>query len=455
MGVSMSKLSAVGLGLAIVVCPSSVLASVIQVGKDVPSITAAIATKPKPGTVIQLPAGTYSTNTGEVFPLRIPQGVTLRGNVSQRGAGVVILGGGRFISPTFADQNATILPANDTIIEGVTVTNSNPRGYGIWVESSQRVQIRNNTLTGNTHDGVFLTGKAEALVVNNLFRSNMGSGLSAVGTSSGEIRQNIFENTGFGLSIGQKSRVKVIANQITNNVDGIVITHEAQPLLRDNVIAGSQRDGVVIVADRDRYPQPDLGTSASNGGNTFRNNRLNDIRNLTPIVIAAVGNQLNPSRVTGRLDMTANPVLADRPLKFPASLRNDTANQLPTTSTGLKFPDNWRNDVKSQDKLAQSPSKTITIERPPRPLTNTITIPDRPTAVIDPRTGQPMRFRVIVPISSDSDLARIRTVIPDAFRSYRGGQMVAQIGAYSDRPSAEAQANRVSPLGFQASIVDF
>jgi len=443
----MSKLFAVGLGLVIVVCPSSVFASVIQVGKDVPSITAAIATKPKPGTVIQLPAGTYSTNTGEVFPLRIPQGVTLRGNASQRGAGVIILGGGKFISPTFADQNAAILPADGVTIEGVTVTNSNPRGYGIWVESSQRVQIRNNTLTGNTHDGVFLTGKAEALVANNLFRSNTGSGLSAVGSSSGEIRQNIFENTGFGLSIGQKSQVKVIANQITNNVDGIVITHEAKPLLRDNVIAGSQRDGVVIVADRDRYPQPDLGTITSNGGNAFRNNRLNDIRNLTPIAIAVVGNQLNPSRVMGRLDMTANPVLADRPLKFPASLRNDTANQ------GLKFPDSLRRDVKSQDKLAQSPSKTIIIERQPRPLNNTIIVPTRPA--IDPRTGQPMRFRVIVPISSDGDLARIRTVIPDAFRSYRSGQMVAQIGAYSDRPDAEAQANRVSPLGFQASIVDF
>jgi parallel beta-helix repeat protein len=447
----MSKLLAVGLGLVIVVCPSSVLASVIQVGKDVPSITAAIATKPKPGTVIQVPAGTYSTNTGEVFPLRIPRGVTLRGNASQRGAGVLIWGGGKFISPTFADQNAAILPADGAIIEGVSVTNSNPRGYGIWVESSQRVQILNNTLTGNTHDGLFLTGKAEALVLNNLFRNNTGSGLSAVGTSTGEIRQNIFDNTGFGLSIGQKSQVKVIANQITNNVDGIVITHEAQPLIRDNVIAGSQRDGVVIVADRDRYPQPDLGRITSNGGNTFRNNRLNDIRNLTPVAIAAVGNQLEPSRVSGKLDMTVNPVLTDRPLRFPASLRSEPvpAHQLPTTPTGLKFPDSLRRDVKSQDKLVQSPSKTIIIERLPRPIS------PQSALVLDPRTGQPMRFRVVVPISSESDLARIRTVIPDAFRLYRSGQMLAQIGAYSDRPDAEAQATKVTPLGFQANIVDF
>jgi hypothetical protein len=141
---------------------------------------------------------------------------------------------------------------------------------------------------------------------------------------------------------------------------------------------------------------------------------------------------------------------ANAPVNNQINGSNDRSillSQLPKTSMGLKFPESWRRDGKSQDKIAQKPP--IIIERPPRPVSPT------PPVVLDPLTGQPMRFRVVVPTSSDNDLARIRTVIPDAFRVYRGGQMVVQIGAYSDRSDAEAQASKVAPLGYQANIVDF
>jgi parallel beta-helix repeat protein len=84
----------------------------------------------------------------------------------------------------------------------------------VWVESSNNVTIANNTFTNNNHDGVFLTGTASALVVGNIFTKNGANGMTALGTSSGEIRENTFEDTGFGLTIAQKSRVVLSKNRI-------------------------------------------------------------------------------------------------------------------------------------------------------------------------------------------------------------------------------------------------
>lgn len=65
------------------------------------TITAAL-NKAQPGTIIQLAPGKYTSETGEVFPLTIKQGVTLRGDESTKGQNIVIAGGGNFVSPTFA-----------------------------------------------------------------------------------------------------------------------------------------------------------------------------------------------------------------------------------------------------------------------------------------------------------------------------------------------------------------
>jgi len=435
-------------GVAVSIVPAHTLAqtnptAIIQVGKDVRTITEAITSNPRPGTVIQLSAGTYSTDAGEIFPLRLPAGVILRGNPATKGAGIIISGGGRFISPTFADQNAAIIPSRGARIEGITIQNRNPRGYGIWIESQPDVHISHNSFTANTHDGVFLAGTAVAWISDNHFVGNTGSGLSAVGSSSGEIRNNLFENTGFGLSIGQKSQVKLVANRIVNNVDGVIITNEAVPVFRHNIIEGSHRDGLVVIADRDKTPRPDLGTIDSNGSNIFRHNRLHDIHNLAPVMISAVGNQLNPSRVKGRVDFynTPNATPTNPGLRFPESLRKPKAEILPPPSNRLPSP------------VVQNPTKTIIIDRESRPVAIPPVRP--PVSAIDPRTGQPLRFRVLVPVNGDTDLARIRTIVPDAFRSVREGRTVVQIGAYSDRADAEAQAQRIAPLGMQAVITNF
>jgi len=302
-----------------------------SVNNPYPSITAAIASKPMAGSVIQLQEGIYSAETGESFPFKIPTGVILRGEPTARGVNTVIRGGGKFISATFASQNITMLLNNDARVEGITVTNPNTRGTAIWVESGQRVTIANNTLINSDREGVFLAGTADAIISDNVFRKNGANGLSAVGSSTGEIRNNVFEGTGFGLAIGQKSRVNVSDNQILNNVDGVIISNLSSPTLRNNLIADNKRNGIAILKDRKGYPIANLGTSTSLGKNVFRNNLGKDINNNSGVTQVAVGNELDLKKVvgdvafTGEVPIASSPVVASTnvPVNLPIEIKRE------------------------------------------------------------------------------------------------------------------------------------
>ncbi|MFO5439799.1 MAG: DUF1565 domain-containing protein [Dolichospermum sp.] len=131
------------------------------------TITSALI-QAKPGTVIQLAPGNYSN---ESFPIKLKPGVTLRGDESSLGERVVISGGGDYISGIFAKQNITIVANQDTVIAGVTVTNKNERGTGVWVESTNPI-IRNSSFISNAREGVFVTGQGNPRIENNRFVQN-------------------------------------------------------------------------------------------------------------------------------------------------------------------------------------------------------------------------------------------------------------------------------------------
>jgi parallel beta-helix repeat protein len=236
------------------------------------TITSALS-QAKPGTVIQLAPGNYSK---ESFPILLKPGVTLRGDESSKGERVVISGGGDYISRIFAKQNITILADQDTTIEGVTVTNTNERGTGVWIESTNPT-IKNSTFTNNARDGVFVTGTGNPKIENNRFVQNSANGISLTKSSQGEVRNNLFQNNGFGLAIGNTSTTSLTENQIVQNKDGIVISESAKPLVRKNTIQNNKRDGIVLIHDA----LPDLGTSNNPGGNVIANNGRYNFHNAT------------------------------------------------------------------------------------------------------------------------------------------------------------------------------
>ena len=260
----------------------------------------------KANTIIQLAPGSYIKDNGEVFPLDIKQGVTLRGDEATKGQTTVIIGSGSFISPTIAGQNVTILAENDSRISGVTVTNPNSRGTAVWVESTNPT-IENNTFSNSKREGVFVTGTGAPKIQNNLFTKNDANGIAMIRSAQGEVRNNRFETTGFGLAIGDQAAPLVSDNNIVQNNDGIVINGTARPVLRNNVIAFNRDNGVVATQNG----QPDLGTTDNPGKNLIRNNGQTqpklyfDLDNASSNTVAAVGNDIDPSRIFGKVDFVA------------------------------------------------------------------------------------------------------------------------------------------------------
>ena len=257
--------------------------------------------KAEPGTAIQLAPGNYTSETGEVFPITIKEGITLRGDELTKGENIIITGGGQYVSPTFARQNVTVRAEKNSFIIGVTIANPNTRGTGLWIESTNPI-VTNNTFANSNRDGIFVTGTATPKIEGNVFSKNAGNGISVARSAGGEIRNNVFEGTGFGLAIGGTSSPLVENNQIRQNKDGIYISESARPIVRGNTIEKNERDGVVATVSA----QPDIGTAESIGKNIIRDNKRYDVYNATRSnTLLAVGNDIDPKRISGKVEFVA------------------------------------------------------------------------------------------------------------------------------------------------------
>ncbi len=208
------------------------------------TITQAIA-QVRPGMTIQLSPGIYNTGTGEVFPLKLPQGVTLRGEPESQGKGIQITGGGKFLSPTWAGQSVTIVATDGSQIVGVSLTNPNTRGTAIWIETGAPL-IEANRFVGSDREGVFASGTATPTIRNNLFEQNGGNGISFTRDSGGTMEGNTLRYNGFGVSVSDRAMPTLIRNQITQNKDGMVINGDSRPRLTSNRITDNGRDGIVV-----------------------------------------------------------------------------------------------------------------------------------------------------------------------------------------------------------------
>ncbi|MEH2330689.1 DUF1565 domain-containing protein [Nostoc sp.] len=257
-------------------------------------------------TVIMLSIGTYSAETGEEFPLILKPGISIQGNPSNQGKDIIIQGGGDYLSRSFGGQNVTIVGANQVLLAGVTVTNPNRRGYGLWIESSNPV-VAENTFTGSTQDGISVSGNAAPTISKNYFDRNGANGITIAGNSSPQVKENVFHQTGFGINIAQNAAPILIGNQIQNNRSGIVVQANARPILRNNIIQDNKEDGLVAIAQA----MPDLGSASEPGGNTFQNNARYDINaSAAKQVISAAGNNLVSDRITGKVDINGTTALA-------------------------------------------------------------------------------------------------------------------------------------------------
>jgi parallel beta-helix repeat protein len=273
---------------------------------------------------IQLASGTYNAASGERFPLVIPAGILLIGNKDNKGSDILIEGGSTYGNL----YNITILINKDNVrLRGVTVTNRNPRGTGVWIGSPIPItaSVANCTFTNCDLEGVFITDGVSPKILNNDFHENEGYGISITADAKGEIRGNSLQENGYGINV-QKQAAPVITENIIrlNTRSGIVISGTSHPILRNNKIEQNCEDGLVVIENA----QPDLGTSQSLGGNWLRGNCHYDLQSTSTNALLFVGNLIDPLRVKGNVDIQNNQV----PDPLPCPLDR------PFDATGISIP---------------------------------------------------------------------------------------------------------------------
>ncbi|MEG4500461.1 DUF1565 domain-containing protein [Microcoleus sp. F10-C6] len=436
------------------------------------TLTYALSVAP-PKTAILLAPGTYSEQTGEKFPLMLRPRVTVQGNPNTRGQNIVIKGGGYFISPTSAGQNIAILGADRAGLSGVTVTNTNSRGYALWIESSSPTVV-NNTFSGSTHDGISVVGTSRPTIGGNVFSKNGANGITIFGSSQPEVRDNVFENTGFGVNVAQNASPLLIGNKITRNKDGVVVQADARPVLRNNYIESNRRDGIVAIS----RALPDLGTAAEPGGNVIRNNGQYDVNNAAKgQVIPAYGNQLSSSRTTGSVDVagaftpgpmggSALQLRADRPPSIggpDTSLPAYTPGRLSPRVERAPLPPPAPVSRRPVQNRSTPPSAQLQQELSPRNAAASslaqgaiaIPVPDpNYRSISESSVQQPMippNFDSSSSVSSEGRLPVPGGNIPIG----RGGYVPAPLGGNSLRDSRESAPSfdRARALGFRYRVV--
>ncbi|MFN9146227.1 MAG: DUF1565 domain-containing protein [Pseudanabaena sp.] len=469
------------------------------------TITYAIS-RSQAGQIIQLAYGTYSNATGEKFPIRVSPNVTLRGNEGEKGKGITVVGGGTLFTGSGFPQNVSITIADRAELRGVTITNPNPRGYGLLIENVSPV-IANNTFIDNQQDGALITGKSAAIISTNQFFRNGTSGLAIEGESSPDVRGNLFQQTTFGMSIRQNAAPQITENTFTQNQNGLLIQANAKPVLRGNAIINNRNYGITISDNA----IPDFGKENDDGNNIFQGNNTFDIQNVSRNAVALKGNQVDIKRVKGNLQLAnvrqssnlfANSVvtkpIASNPISnltapsiaLPKSDRftniNQKLEQQIASSQPMNFTPNLdtppalvRNtsSAKANNSFWYEPVNSVIIRITPRGLntpaySNTEITSSLPPVVDSPPSGEPVnqpiqiaplsktsftpqsppKYRVVVPVSSNSGVAQVRQIVPNSFASRLNGYLVVQIGAYSERSIAEVQVSRLAKQGLSARI---
>ncbi|KAF3890172.1 MULTISPECIES: DUF1565 domain-containing protein [Nostocales] len=247
--------------------------------------------------MIQLAPGTYSTISGEVFPLVIPNGVMVLGNEATKGKGILISGNGEYHSQSFGTQNITLLLQADAQLIGVTLTNPMAKGTGVWIESASPT-LANNTFTQCGREGVFVSETAEPAIRDNVFVQNTTGGLVMARYSKGEVLRNVLQKNALGIAISDFAAPLVAYNKVSENRTGMAFSRSAHPVLRHNIIENNIQDGLLVNGEA----TPDLGSTQDPAGNVFRNNGQVNVRNVTSKKLVSVGNHLLESEVQGLVE---------------------------------------------------------------------------------------------------------------------------------------------------------
>jgi parallel beta-helix repeat protein len=363
----------------------------------------------QPNTVIMLAIGTYTTDTGEAFPLIIPAGVQLQGDPGTKGESIVIQGGGSFRTATEGRQNVAIVGAGQIV--GVTVSNPNLNGYGLWIESGSP-RIANNTFTNNNLAGV-----------------------AVMGDSTPTLRGNAF----------------------SNNRSGVIVAATAQPSMPDSLDqVGSAITSLPPTSTRRVAQAADRSELPARGRPNRQANSF--VSNAAPLAIApaAPPSRLELAPPARSADRNGRSIAVNIPVPTPrqvAELRRDLpvsrATPIPVPpvaaqpQTALVIPNANLLPVPAEPPIGNvGDLPTVSVSRNP--------LQQREVGSRQTAAARGLRYRVIVSAGRRAD--RVRSLFPNAFTTYSRGEAVLQVGAFGDRANAEEAAQILDSNGLNGTI---
>lgn len=255
------------------------------------------------------------------------------------------------------------------LLQSVSVTGD---AFGLFVTSSDRVEVRDSTFadnlvdgvvlhrdvtnstvvgstaTGNAQDGFNLTRATSSVVLDGLVARDNGrngitvegrplvDGPSATGiavTSYGdnEVRNSTSSGNGrFGIEVVGGTGITVRGNDVSGNPTGIVVTGGATDVtVEGNTVEGSARQGIAIrdagtdmrVVDN-RVQGGDIGIFVRDAGGRFEANRISDVTNHGIALVGVTGGSV----VVGNTITGAGPSAIDVHRTTGTAVRaNDTA----------------------------------------------------------------------------------------------------------------------------------
>jgi parallel beta-helix repeat protein len=260
------------------------------------------------------------------------------------------------------------------------------------------------------------------------------------GNARPEIRENIFQETGFGINIAENSFPVVVANQIQNNRSGIIIQANATPMLRNNIIQGNKEDGLVVIAQA----RPDLGLSHDPGKNVFQNNGRYDINaKAAKLVFPAAGNNLVSNRIQGKVDLEG----------ITAPTVRNSANPQNSVSSRMRNLPNPNQSSSSQFNYVGLDSGAIEFVAP-QAAAGRNTRNSNPGLSFQAygNTDKNTRYRVLVLVANQQEKDLVNSLATDAFPKFWQGRRVMQVGVFSSQENASELVNVFNSRGLRSVV---
>lgn len=229
---------------------------------------------------------------------------------------------------------------------GVTIIgNEQDKGNGILINGSGKhfsrifggqnvtfvlnsgVQLRGITVTNSASRGTAVWIESSSpTVVNCTFINSQREGVLITGNANPVIKDNIFtQNSANGISITRNSGGEIRGNSCFQTGFGISIGDSATSKVIDNKIYDNH-SGVVVSGDARPFLRenvcenntqdgltvvanalPDIGNNRSPGNNIFRDNAQFDIQNASINKLISVDNQVELQSVNGKIQFFADP----------------------------------------------------------------------------------------------------------------------------------------------------